>query len=220
MDEAVMRVKVDEFARWVSLAEEAKKEIEKLKGEFQKQALKAMENKKVKRVEFWGSAGAKVEVTTSETLKLVSYNFLLQVIGEVLLRDFVKVEPSYKLSEPFKRLLTAIFQGDYVEQSADDVIAQISDDEKIRKALRKKLKGNWEKDVASLKAIAGLNSEEAEHFAYFIQEAKNYDRIVHLLEAAGYKRDTGDFAAAMEAIRHAVVVEEGIKVGLEYEEAV
>lgn len=219
MDEAVMKAKVDEFARWINLAEEAKKEIEKLKGEFGKQALKAMENKKVKRVEFWGSAGAKVEVTTSETLKLVSYNFLLQVIGEVLLRDFVKVEPNYKLSEPFKRVLAAIFQGDYVEQSTDDVIAQISDDEKTRKVLRKKLKGNWEKDVANLKAIAGLNGKEAEHFAYFIQEAKNYERIVHLLEAAGHSRESEGFKVALDAIRHAVIVEEGIKIGVESEGA-
>ncbi|GBF34118.1 hypothetical protein DCCM_3230 [Desulfocucumis palustris] len=217
MDKAVWMAKVDELAKWMSLAEDAKKEIDKLKGEFQKQAMKDLENKKVKRVEFWGSAGAKVEVTTSETLKLVSYNFLLQVIGEVLLRDFVKIEPNYNLSAPFKRILTAIFQGDYMEQPVEDVIAQISDDEKTRKLLKKKLKGNWEKDLANLKVIAGLNEEEAEHFAYFIQEAKNYEKILHLLEAAGHARDSQEFKVALEAIRHAVVVEEGIKVSLEIE---
>lgn len=217
MDEA-MKAKVDEFAKWMNLLAEAKRETEKLKGEFQKQALKDMENKKIKHVEFWGTAGAKVEVTTSETLKLVSYNFLLQVIGEVLLRDFVKAEPQYKLSEPFKRMLTAIFQGDYVEQSVDSVIAEITDDDKTRKALRKKLKGNWAKDVQHLKAIAGLDDQEAEHFAYFIQEAKNYERIVHLLEAAGHARESEGFKVALDAIRHAVIVEEGIKVSLETEE--
>lgn len=218
MNEAVLKAKVDEYVRWDNLITEAKAETEKLKAFFQKQALELMKDKKVKHVEFWGSAGAKVEVTTSETLKLVSYNFLLQVIGEVLLSDFVKAEPHYKLSEPFKRLLTAIFQGDYVEQSADDVIAQISDDEKTRKVLRKKLKGNWEKDVANLKVIAGLKDKEAEHFAYFIQEAKNYEKIVHLLEAAGHSRESEGFKVALDAIRHAVVVEEGIKIGLETEE--
>ncbi|MDQ7791233.1 MAG: hypothetical protein RDV00_03785 [Clostridia bacterium] len=217
MDEAVMKAKVDEFAKWVNLAAEAKKEIEKLKAEFQRQAVELMKDRKVKQVEFWGTQNAKVAVTTTETLKLVSYHFLLQVVGETLLKDFVKEEPQYKLSEPFKRLLTAIFQGAYVEQSVDEVIAQITGDEKTRKTLKKKLKGNYEKDVESLKVIAGLVDKDAEHFAYFVQEAVNYGKIVHLLEAAGYARNTEDFTKALDAIRHAVVVEEGIKVGLEAE---
>lgn len=218
MDEAVMKAKVDEFAKWMNLAAAAKKEIEKLKADFQKQAVELMKDKKVKQVEFWGSASAKVAVTTSESLKLVSYHFLLEIIGATLLKDFVREEPQYKLSEPFKRILTAIFQGDYMEQSADDVIAQISNDEKTRKTLRKKLKGNWEKDIENLKSIAGLDDKEAEHFAYFVQEAKNYEKIVHLLEAAGHERDGDGLKAAMDKIRHAVVVEEGIKVSLENQE--
>lgn len=218
MDEAILKAKVDEFAKWMNLAAAAKKEIDKLKAEFQKEAVELMKDKKVKQMEFWGTKNAKVAVTTTETLKLVSYNFLLKVIGEVLIKDFVKEEPQYKLSEPFKRLLTAIFQGDYMEQPVDDVIAQISDNEKIRKTLKKKLKGNWEKDVENLKAIAGLDDGEAEHYAYFIQEAKNYEKIAHLLEAAGHAQNSDGFKKALDNIRHAVVVEEGIKVGLESED--
>jgi len=218
MDEAVIKVKVDEFVKWVNLAAEAKKEIEKYKAEFQRLAVELMKDKKIKQVEFWGTENSKVAVTTTETLKLVSYHFLLKAVGETLLKDFVKEEPQYKLSEPFKRLLISIFQGYYIEQSVDKIIAQITDDEKTRKTLKKKLKGNWEKDVESLKVIAGLGKDEAEHFAYFIQEAVNYEKIIHLLEAAGYARNTEDFTKAIEAIRHAVVVEEGIKVGLESED--
>lgn len=218
MSDAVMKAKVDEYVKWDNLLTAAKAEVEKLKAFFQKQAIEAMKDSKSKQVEFWGNESGKVVVTTTETVKLVSYHFLLQVIGEVVLRDFIKTEPQYKLSEPFKRILTPIIQGTYVEQSVDDVIAQISTDEKTRKALKKKLKGNWEKDVENLKIIAGLNDRDAEHFAYFVQEAKNYERIVHLLEAAGHERGSTGFTAALEAIRHAVVVEEGIKVGLESEE--
>lgn len=222
MNDAVIKAKVDEYIKWDNLMAAAKKEIENLKADFQKEALEVMKDRKVKQVEFWGNKNGKVVVTTSETLKLVSYHFLLQVIGEVLLKDFVKVEPKYKLSEPFKRLLTAIFQGNYVEQSVDEVIAQVSDDEKTRKTLKKKLKGKgkWDKDVENLKIIAGLNEKDAEHFAYFIEEASNYGEIVNLLEAAGHKKDTDTFKVAMEAIRHAVVVEEGISIGLECQEAV
>jgi len=220
MEDAVIKKKVDDFAKWMNLAAEAKKEIDKFKAEFQKQAEDLMKDKKVKQVEFWGTNNSKVTVTTTETLKLVSYNFLLKVIGEVLIKDFVKEEPQHKLSDPFKRLLTALFQGNYIEQPVDEVIAQISNDEKTRKTLKKKLKGNWEKDVDNLKAIAGLEDKEAEHYAFFVQEAINYDKIVNLLEAAGHHPGSVEFKAAIEKIRHAVVVEEGIKVGLECEIAV
>jgi len=211
--------KVDEYVKWDNLLAAAKKEIEKLKVDFQKRGLELMADRKVKQVEFWGNENNKVVVTTTETLKLVSYNFLQKVIGETLLKDFVREEPQYKLSEPFKRLLTAVFQGTYVEQPAQEIIAYLTDDEKTRAALRKKLKGNWEKDVKSLQIIAGLSREDAEHYAYFIAEAMNYEKIVHLLEAAGYEKDSDAFRAALDSLRHAVVVEEGIKIGVESEGA-
>lgn len=217
MDDAAIKNMVDKYVRWDKLITEAKREIERLKADFQKLAVETLKDKKVKQVEFWGNGNRKVVVQTSETLKLVSYHFLLQVLGEVLLKDFVKIEPQYKLSEPFKRVLAAVFQGSYVEQSVDEVLVQITADDKVQKALKKKLKGKWDKDVESLKVLAGLSNDDAEHFAYFIQEAINYEKIVHLLEAAGHKLNSEEFSASMAAIRHAVVVEEGIKVGVESE---
>jgi len=211
--------KVDEYVKWDNLLAAAQKEIEKLKVDFQKRGLELMADRKVKQVEFWGNENNKVVVTTTETLKLVSYNFLKKVIGETLLKDFVREKPQYKLSEPFKRLLTAVFQGTYVEQPAQEIIAYLTDDEKTRITLKKKLKGNWEKDVKSLQIIAGLSREDAEHYAYFIAEAMNYEKIVHLLEAAGYEKDSDAFRAALDSLRHAVVVEEGIKIGVESEGA-
>lgn len=209
--------KVDELSKWANLAEEAKKEIEKLKGEFQKLGIEELNDKKIKQVEFWGSNNAKVVVTCSESLKVVSHTFLLQTLG-CILKDFTKEETTYKYSEPFKRILAAVFQGTYIEQPMDEVIAQVTTDDKTRKALKKKLKGNWEKDVETLKILAGLSQKDAEHFAYFAQEAANYEKIVQLLEAAGHQKDTPTFEVALQAIKNAVVVEEGIKVGVASEE--
>ena len=59
-------------------------------------------------------------------------------------------------------------------------------------------------------------SEDAEHYAYFIQEAAAYEKIVYMLETAGYKKGSDEFQAALDALRHAVIVEEGIKIGVEY----
>lgn len=219
MNEAIIKAKVDEYTKWDNLLSAAKKEVEKLKADFQKIGLDEMKDKKIKQVEFWGSKNSKVVVTVAESLKLVSYNFLLKIMGATLLGDLVKVETEYKPKEPFKRLLTAIFQGNYSEHPVNGVIEQITEDEKTRKVLKKKLKGNWDKDVESLKAIAGLNQTDAEHYAWFIHEAKNYEKIVHLLEAAGHEREGNTIDEVMEKLRHAVVVEESVKVGLEKEGA-
>ncbi|MCL6558851.1 MAG: hypothetical protein K6U74_08605 [Firmicutes bacterium] len=219
MDEAIIKAKVDEYVKWDKLISAAKKEIEKLKADFQKIGLDEMKDRKIKQVEFWGSRNSKVVVTVSESLKLVSYNYLLEIMGATLLGDLVKVETDYKPKEPFKRLLTAIFQGNYSEHPVDEIIDQITEDEKTRKALRKKLKGQWDKDVESLKAIAGLNQSDAEHYAWFIHEAKNYQKIVRLLEAAGHGREGNAIDETLEKLRHAVIVEESVKVGLEKEGA-
>lgn len=207
---------VDEFVKWDNLAADCKKEIEKLKAKFQALGVKELEDKKNKQVEFWGSNNAKVVVTKNETLKVASHTFLSQTLGDIL-KDFAKEKITYDYSEPFKRILIALFQGAYVEQPVDAIIAQITDDYKIRKTLKKKLKGNWEKDVATLELLAGLSTADAEHFAYFIQEAVNYEKIVQLLEAAGHQRGTQQFEVALQALKNAVVVEEGIKVGIEAE---
>lgn len=218
MIETEIRTKVDEIVKWSNLAIECKRELEKLKGEFQKYGIEEMSDKKLKQVEFWGSNNAKVVVTTSESLKVISHTFLQMTLDHVL-KDFAKENVTYEYSAPFKRILTAICQGTYLEQSLDDAILTVTADEQTRKALRKKLKGNWEKDVETLKSLAGLSKADAEHYAYFIQEIMNYEKIVHLLEAAGHKQGTQDFDIALQAIRHATVVEEGIKVGIEAEEA-
>lgn len=212
-----IRGMVDEIAKWSKLAADCKKELERLKGEFQKLGTDALSDKKLKQVEFWGTGNAKVVVTQSETVKVISHTFLSQTL-DYMLKDFAKEKVTYDYSEPFKQILAAICQGNYTEQSLDEAIVQITDDEKTRKALRKKLKGNWKKDVQTLINLAGLSKEDAEHYAYFTQEIMNYEKIVHLLEAAGHPKGSQDFDIALKAIQHAAIVEEGVKVGIEFDD--
>lgn len=209
--------KVDELSKWTALADEAKKEIEKLKGEFQKLGTDELADKKIKQVEFWGSNNAKVVVTESETLKVQEDCIIEQLFSKVK-EGNIKIEPSYKYSEPFKRILIAVCQGTYVDQSFNDVIRQLPVDDKAKKVLAKKLKGNWKKDVETLKNIAGLNDEDAEHWAYCTQEAISYERIIALFRIAGYEYGTPEFDKAVASIKAAAIVEEGIKVGVEAEE--
>lgn len=210
-----IRAKVDEIAKWSKLAAECKQELEKLKGEFSKLGEDELENTKLKQVEFWGTGPAKVVVTHSETVKVFSHTYLAQTLKQ-LLNDFAKEKFTYDYTEPFKRILAAICQKNYGKESLNDVIAQMAEDEKSRNVLKKKLKGHWEKDVKTLMGLTGMPREEAEHDIYFVHEAMNWDKIVQLLESAGYPKDTPEFKKALDAIEQAVIVEEGVKVGIEF----
>jgi len=216
MTEELIKAKVDEFVKWSKMLEDCKHEIEVLKGDFTKLGEVALKDKKNKQVEFWGNENAKVVVTKSEKLVVEFPTILTQTFGE-LLKEYSKEKVTYDYSEPFKHVLISICQGSYLDQHLSDVIRQIPVDDETGKVLSKKLKGNWKKDIDTLMNTAGFDRTEAEQYAFLYQESINYERILRLLKAAGHEPGSPLFGSALDTIKTAVVVEEGIKVGIEAE---
>lgn len=136
------------------------------------------------------------------------------VLGDTI-GHFVKEDINYKLTDPFKKIVAPICTGNYIEQTLDDVIALMKVDDVTAKLLRKKLKGNQEKDTLLLES-AGV--ADVEYWAFFIAEAIAYEKIVKLLEVAGYEEGSPEFEKAINDIKLALIVEEGLKIGVEYEE--
>jgi len=136
-----------------------------------------------------------------------------KVLGRVA-PDFLKEETTTRLTEPCKRLLGMVFQGDYTEGDLEKTIQAITADEKIQKTLKKKLKGRFEKDKEILKKNAGLSEEEASDWAYLAAEVINWGFLAQVLEAGGWEGTTEE---AIRIIRSSVIVDEGLKVGLEAE---
>jgi len=209
-----IRLLVDELVKWDQLAKAAKAGAEKVKAQIQELAVRDLENSKDKTVKYYGTGGNVVTVTNSATVKIASLFFLRAVLGDVT-NDFVKEEVSYKLSEPFKRTLAALCTGNYIEQTLDEVIAQMSVDETTAKLLRKKLRGNPDKDRQLLES---LGIKDVDHWVYFVAEAAAYERIRRLMDVAGYIPGTSEYEKALHDLKLAVIVDEGIKIGLEYEE--
>lgn len=207
---------VDEYTRWDRLQREAKVEIDKIKAQIQEIALPEIENSKHKSARYFGTSNNIVTVTTSETVKLISYSFLKAVLGETI-EDFIKEEKSYKIADPFKKIVAPLCLGNYIEQKLADVIAQMNVDEKTAKVLKKKLKGDAQKDAKVLESL-GISPKDIEHWAYFIAEAMAYEKIVKMLEVAGHKEGTPEFEAAIADMKLAVITEEGLKIGIEYED--
>lgn len=213
--EAKVRAKVDRLAELAAQQEDIKREADAIKAWFETHATDDLKDTKAKTMEYWGSRNAKVTVGMSSTVKPVSYTMVRSLLGTVY-PDFVKEETTYKMTEPCKRLFAMMFLGEYTEGSLDETLRGITGDEKIRRALKKKLKGKYTKDTETLVKMAGLSEQEASDWAYLVAEVMNWEWIIQVLKAAGWG---GTPQEAIGIINSAVIVDEGLKVTVEAEKA-
>lgn len=213
MTQEKIRENVDRLAELMRQQSEIKAEIDQIKAWFEKMAVDDLKDTKKKTVDYWGSRNSRIVVGNSETVKPVSMTMVKKLLGDVF-GDFVKEEKTYKMTEPCKRLFSMMFLGNYTEGSLDETIKAITGDEKIRRALKKKLKGRYEKDTETLMKLAGLSEQEASDWAYLTAEIINWEWMLQILGAAEWQ---GTPQEAVEIIRSAIIVDEGIKVTVEME---
>lgn len=213
MDAAEVKKKVDRLAELDRQMAAVKGEMETIKAWFEKQATDDLRDTKSKTVEYWGSENSKVVVGNSETVKPISMTMVKKLLGDVF-KDFVKEDVSYSMSAPAKRLFSMMYMGNFTEGSLDATISAITKDEKIQRTLKKKLKGKYEKDTETLMKLVGLSEQEASDWAYLASEVINWEWMLQILKAAEWG---GTPQEAVEVIRAAIFVDEGIKVTVESE---
>lgn len=208
-----IKEKADRLVELTSQQNAIKAEIDEIKAWFEKLATDDLRDTKKKTIDYWGSNNSKVVVGNSETVKPVSMTMVKKLLGDVF-KDFVKEDTAYKMTEPCKRLFTMMFLGNYTEGSLDETIKAITDDEKIQRTLKKKLKGRYEKDTEILMKLVGFSEQEASDWAYLTAEIINWEWMLQILKSAEWK---GTPQEAVEIIRAAIIVDEGIKVTVETE---
>lgn len=213
MDAAEVKKKVDRLTELDRQMAAVKGEMETIKAWFEKQATDDLRDTKNKTVEYWGSENSKVVVGNSETVKPISMTMVKKLLGDVF-KDFVKEDVSYNMSAPAKRLFSMMYMGNFTEGSLDATISAITKDEKIQRTLKKKLKGKYEKDTETLMKLVGLSEREASDWAYLASEVINWEWMLQILKAAEWG---GTPQEAVEVIRAAIFVDEGIKVTVEAE---
>lgn len=212
-DMAEIKAKADRLVKLTNQQSVIKAEIDEIKAWFEKLAMDDLKDTKKKTIDYWGSSNSKVVVGNSETVKPVSMTMVKKLLGDIF-PDFVKEETTYKMTEPCKRLFTMMFLGNYTEGSLDETIRAITTDEKIQRTLKKKLKGKYEKDTENLVKLVGLSESEASDWAYLTAEIINWEWMLQILKSAEWK---GTPQEAVEIIRAAIIVDEGIKVTVEAE---
>lgn len=187
------------------------------KAELQARGLRQMEDHNVRYVKFYGEEGS-AAVTDSMSLDILNPDRLRELVGEGVYHSKVKEESkiSYKFDSRFEKALKAIFTGDYTfEATLEEFLGEMSvkPDEKQKKLLLKKLKGEFEKDKETLISVLVPEGEKAPDFdveLWYIYRIKNGELIRAFLPEEGLD-------AAIEGIRKSILVETKTAITLDYD---
>ncbi len=189
------------------------------KAELQARGLALMEDHNVKYVKFYGDGGS-AAITDSMSLDILNPDKLKELVGEGVYNMKVKEETktSYKFDSKFEKALKAIFTGDFTfETTLDEFLDEMSikPDEKQKKLLLKKLKGDFEKDKETLISVLdpeGPREEEPDFDVelWYIYRIKNGELIRAFLP-----EELLDNTIA--AIKKSIVVETKTSITLDYD---
>ena len=187
-----------------------KSEQDRLENEFLLQAKQDLQDTKYKTTAYVSGSGNKVVATTARSVK-ITYPSRLRLIFGSTYPDAVTEQTTYKLSAPAGRMLAGLWSGEYVEQTLAAAIQSLPVEDKAKKLLTKKLHGiNYDGDVRNLQVIGGMDEQQAQEWAYLLQEAAVWDDFRQLL--MGAPSGCNDPEHILDLIHGAMVVEEKTKI--------
>lgn len=201
--------KVQRYAEIKAEQEQLKAEMDDIEADILKAAETDLKDTKFKTVSYADNNGNVITATNADNVKLI-YPSMLKVIFGKAYPDVVKEEITYKVSAPAKRLLAAIYNGEYIKNgSVDEILKCLNLDDKSFNALKKKLKGaNYDTDVKNLIKFAGIGETEAKENAYLVAEAIAWQDFKHLLLLNNRDFDDDIVKSAVDTIDSAVTVEQ------------
>lgn len=200
--------KVQRYAEIKAEISELKSEADSIEADILKASEADLEDTKFKSAVYSDISGNTITVTNADSVKLIYPAMLKEIFGKAY-SDVVKEEITYKLSEPAKRLLSAVYNKEYIKDgSVEQILDGMKLDDKSRKALGKKLKGaNYSNDVKNLMKLGGLDERSAQENAYLIAEAVAWQNFKRLL-TLNHEMITDDIVdRAVDMIDSAITVE-------------
>lgn len=203
----------------VWLEKERKQNIQKTnayKAELQARGLAAIEDKNIRFIRFQGGSGS-CSVADTQSLDILNPIGLREAMPEGLFDSLVSVEikPAYKPPAKLEKALKAIFIEEYTrEYTLAEFLSfmSVSPDEKQRKMLLKKLKGEYEKDKSLLESLFSAAETDWDVELWYINRIKNMELI-----KTYFGEDVTDEALA--AMRRCILVESKTALRIEAEDA-
>lgn len=185
-----------------------KKRLDEIKSKLTTQAVEQMDNKNLKYVQFFGSAG-KFNVSYKEKFEIDRFSVLERVLGDLAEGKIAKkVDVKYEVDAKLKAALIALFKGEFSNVSPPSfVLNGLGLDSKTMKAVEKKLKGDYLSDKKLLESVGATGDLEEELDA--IRMYKQWELV---------DRFFGDLTAEqLEELKRAIFVEDNLAVGFDYE---
>lgn len=142
-----------------------KRELDAVKAEIQARGLRVIEDRNTKYIKYYSPDGS-AAVTDTQSLDILNVDKLKGLVSEGIWKQNVTetTKTDYKYKPMLERVLKAIFTGDYTfEYSLEEFLEgsmPVKPDEKQKKLLLKKLKGDYAKDKDTLISVLGYESEE------------------------------------------------------------
>ena len=177
------------------------------KAELQARGLAIMEDHNVKYVKFYGDEGS-AAITDSMSL---------DILNPDKLKVKEETKTTYKFDSKFEKAMKAIFTGDYTfETTLEEFLDEMSikPDDKQKKLLLKKLKGEFEKDKETLISVLVPEGETVPDFdveLWYIYRIKNGELIKAFLPEEMID-------AIIEGIRKSIFVETKTSITLDYDD--
>lgn len=190
--------------------------MNRYKAELQARGLALMEDHNVRYIKFYGDEGS-AAITDSMSLDLLNPDKLKALVGDGVYGMKVKpeVKTTYKFDGKFERALKAIFTGEYTfETTLEDFLNEMSikPDEKQKKLLMRKLKGDFEKDKETLLSTLPVDERfppDLDVELWYIYRIKNAELIRAFLPEEKLEQ-------TMEEIRKSIFVETKTSITLDY----
>lgn len=206
---------IDRMAEIKEKQSELNDEYASLQAELQVIGETDLKNTKYKSVSYSGTIG-KATVTIADKVSNRLPALFESMFGKAY-KDLVNVTEKIELTTEGKRLVAALWHGNYCEGSVESIVNSLDCDDKAKKSLMKKLNGkNYETDKKNLMNIGKLSEEDAKDNAYFVAEVIAWNKIQSIIKL----NNDGVFSEdALEElllnVNAAVCVEQSTKVAVE-----
>lgn len=197
-------------------AAELKAEIDTLKSEIQTRGIKVLEERNTKYVEFFGDENGIASVSTAQKMEILNYFKLEEVLGKEFVEEKIIRVPAdvkYNVEKKFQQAIVALVTGDYAQgYTLEEVVNNISSEEKQRKLLLKKLKGDYKKDKDTICNILGVDKStlDMDTELFLIGKIMNWQ----LIEAFFNTEDESKFNKLKTDIKKCILVDESVKIAV------
>lgn len=199
---------VDEYIKLKQHETELKEQLNYYKNFFELQAQTDLQDKKSKNIKYYGSNNSFIQVSSAQSIKLSELELLQNLFGDKISKILAE-KVTFEFISKYKKSLGLIVNNNMIDGTLDDLLSSITSDKNIKELLKKKLKGNYQKDKDILLNMLNLSEEEASDTAYLTSEVLAFDTFIKMLELLDYK---GDKQKALEVLQSAITVSESCKI--------